>query len=147
MEKDKIEALLEKYWNAETTLEEERVVKQYLESNDPEEKLMPEKEWFGAVSDFKSLEGKTVGFSAAIDKPLIKRMPLAVVLKIAASILLVIAASFWLVSYRSALAERDLALQKKVEADLFSISKTLNQANTGLNEIIKFKSDVKTQND
>ncbi|MFD2581369.1 hypothetical protein ACFSR6_02635 [Pedobacter vanadiisoli] len=147
MEKDKIEVLLEKYWNAETTLEEERMVKQYLESNDPEKRLMPEKEWFEALSDFKSIEVKAVDFGVITDQPLVRRRLLANILKIAASILLVIAVSFWVISYRSAQVERDLALQKKVEADLFSISKTLNQANTGLNEIIKPKSDLKTQND
>jgi hypothetical protein len=147
MERDKIEALLEKYWKAETTLEEERFIKNYLESNRSIAGFDEENNWFKAAHDFKSVKVKEVHFIESSDKIVVKKVRMAVIFKIAAAVLFVISASLWIMNYnRSIQTEQDQAMQKKVEADLFSISNSLNQANSGLNEIIKFKADLKVQN-
>ena len=147
MERDKIEALLERYWKAETTLEEENFIKNYLENNRQAAGFDGENDWFKAANDFKSFKVKAVHFVPSPIKVVVKKVRLALIFKIAAAVLLVISASVWLISYnRSVQTERDLALKEQVEADLFSISGSLNQANSGLNDIIKFNTDLKAQN-
>lgn len=147
MERDKIEALLERYWKAETTRQEENFIKNYLENNRPAEGFAGEEDWFKAANDFKSFKVNEVHFVSSPGQGVVKKVRLAVIFKIAAAVLLVISASGWLISYnRSVQSERDRALKEQVEADLLSISGSLNQANSGLNEIIKFKTDLKAQN-
>jgi len=60
--KERIEELLEKYWEAETTLEEEQELRQLLAQATGFEK---EKTLFGAIGSFKSEEPKKMTFPKA----------------------------------------------------------------------------------
>lgn len=147
MEQDKIEALLEKYWKAETTLEEERVINNYLVRNRPADGFDTETNLFKAVNDFKSVKVKEMNFPLSSHKNNIRKIAPPAILKIAATIMLVISASVWWIDHnRSLNMQHQLAMQHKIEADLFSISNSLNHANLGLNEIVTLKADAKSHN-
>ncbi len=147
MEQDKIEAMLKKYWRAETNVEEEKTLKKYFETYGFPPHLTEDVNWFKTVNVFKSVEVKEVHFLPSPDKIAVRKINWAIILKIAATVLLVIGASMWGIKYNNSLqAEDELVLQRKAETDLLSISNSLNQASSGLNEIIILKANVKIPN-
>lgn len=128
MEKDKTALLLEKYWRAETTIEEEKLIKQHFETQKLNDEWKEDDKWFEAIKDFKSIEPDQVHFTDIKAKGNSKIVKLNLLLKIAATVAIVSGMTFLGFNYNQKLqAEKDLALQQKAEASLISISKALNQ--------------------
>lgn len=147
MEKDEMMLLLEKYWRAETTIEEERLIKHHFATQKLNDELSEDESWFVAIKDFKSIENNEVNFKEIRPRTSGKVINIKILLKVAATIVLIAGMSFWGVTLNSKLqAEKDLALQQKAEASLFSISKALNHGYNGLNEAAESMSNVKNLN-
>ena len=147
MEKDKTALLLEKYWRAETTIEEEKLIKQYFETQELNDELIEDDKWFEAIKDFNSIEPNQVHFTDTQFKGNNKIIKLNLLLKIAASVALVFGMTFLGFNYNQKLqAEKDLALQQKAEASLISISKTLNQGYESFEKSAKFITKDKSLN-
>lgn len=136
MEKDRIALLLEKYWNAETTIEEEKLIKQHFSGQVTVEANQREVgEWFTDVANYKSIVPEERDFVYKIGKtPLINILP-DFLLKIAATVLLVTSITLavlyynWMVQIKQA-----LAIRKKAESSLLFISKELNQGYSSFNQ-------------
>jgi hypothetical protein len=103
MDSKTIEALLEKYWNAETTLEEEQQLKEYFSNGNVHETMQPAAalfRFFDAEKN-KSLNEK---FDTAVTKELRKRREGKIismvsfrnVTRIAAGIVVVVAATYFI---------------------------------------------------
>lgn len=123
MEKDNIKQLLAKYWEAETTLAEEALLKQYFAHGDADQELA--KAWFGAINDFGTVE----------NTPTVKLGPTYFFLKIAATVVLVSAMALLAISYNHKKQEaQDIALRQKAEASLYAIGEELNQGYQNLNQ-------------
>ena len=88
MEKDKITLLLEKYWGAETTIEEEKLIKQYFETQELNDEPIEDISWFEAIKDFKSIEPDQIHFTDTQSKGNSKIVKLNLPLKIAAIVVL-----------------------------------------------------------
>ncbi len=147
MEKDKIALLLEKYWRAETTIEEEKLIKQHFETQKLNDELIEDDKWFEAIKDFKSIEPNQVHFTDTRFKDNSKIVKLSLLLKIAATVAIVFGMTFLGINYNQKLqAEKDLALQQKAEASLISISKTLNQGYESFEKSAKFITKDKSLN-
>ncbi len=147
MEKDKTALLLEKYWRAETTVEEEKLIKQYFETQELNDELIEDDKWFEAIKDFNSIEPNQVHFTDTQFKGNNKIVKLNLLLKIAASVAIVFGMTFLGINYNQKLqAEKDLALQQKAEASLISISKTLNQGYESFEKSAKFITKDKSLN-
>ena len=147
MEKDKTALLLEKYWRAETTIEEEKLIKQHFETQKLNDELIEDDKWFEAIKDFNSIEPNQVHFTDTQFKGNNKIIKLNLLLKIAASVALVFGMTFLGFNYNQKLqAEKDLALQQKAEASLISISKTLNQGYESFEKSAKFITKDKSLN-
>lgn len=65
--KNRLDTLLEKYWDGETSLAEERELRQLIQQSDGHEK---EKELFAALGQFRSLEPQNLNFPQAKTKKL-----------------------------------------------------------------------------
>jgi hypothetical protein len=138
MEKDKT-SLLEKYWKAETTLAEERELKEY----------------FG-VQDLDELDGgifKVIRNAQEITLPgdNLKAMPIkpantfriGFLLKVAAAILFVTGLLlFGNHYYQQRQAAHLLIVQKQMEADLIQMSKLLNESNDVISETTNNLSNI-----
>jgi hypothetical protein len=145
MEKDKMMLLLEKYWRAGTTIEEERLIKQHFATQELNEELLEDEYWFEAIKDFKAIENNEVHSTEIGPKTRAKVINLRALLKVAATIVLIAGMVFLGLTFNNKLqAKRDLALQQKAEASLFSISKALNHGYNGLNEAAESMSNIKS---
>ncbi|NRF37717.1 hypothetical protein [Pedobacter foliorum] len=145
MEKDKMMLLLEKYWRAETTIEEERLIKQHFATQELNDGLSEDETWFEAIKDFKAIENNEVQFTETKPKTGAKVIHLSALLKVAATIVLIAGITFLGLTVNHKLqAKRDLALQQKAEASLFSISKALNHGYNSLNEATESMSNIKS---
>lgn len=145
MEKDKMMLLLEKYWRAETTIEEERLIKRHFATQELNDEFSEEESWFEAIKDFKTIENNEVHFTEIRPKTGTKVIKLSALLKVAATIVLIAGMVFLGLTFNNKLqAKRDLALQQKAEASLFSISKALNHGYNGLNEATESMSNIKS---
>ncbi len=136
MEKDRIALLLEKYWNAETTVEEEKLIKQYFSGQDTFEANQREvAEWFTDVADYKSIVPEEMDFARKIGKtPLIKILP-NFLLKIAAIVLLVTSLTLAVLYYNWMVQVKEtIAIRKKAESSLLFISKELNKGYSSFNQ-------------
>jgi len=145
MEKDKMMFLLEKYWKAETTIEEERLIKQHFATQELNVELSEDESWFEAIKDFKAIENNEVHFTEIRPKTGAKVINFSALLKVAATIVLIVGMAFLGLTFNNKLqAKRDLALQQKAEDSLFSISKALNHGYNGLNEAAESMSNIKS---
>lgn len=147
MEKDKLEMLLEKYWKAETTVEQEKLIKAYLSNQAADNTHQEDQIWFKAIEDLKETRHDNVHFS--IDQKNKKTRPLAyrMVLKMAAITILVSGLTWLGVDYNQKLKDQNQALARiNAEASLMSMSNALNQAYEHLNKPTGLPNQVKTQN-
>lgn len=156
MEENKIDKLLEKYWDAETTLEEEKALKTYFNS----QKISKEHEAFKAIFQYFGAE-KELGISmenalAKIDANEIDKKPAKIIafrkwgLSIAASVVMVFSAiGVW--NYYSAdnaeiyvdtYESPEQALQETLDALAF-LSKKMNKGTSSA----KTQMDKVTSND
>ena len=129
MEKDEITLLLEKYWKAETTIAEEKAIKEYFAKHEPGAQL-EEDVWFEAIRETKGLQPKD-------NKPA-ERIKIAnkhTFFKIAASIIVIFGIGLGAIKYYyHAQAEKKMAVQQQIKNDLIFIADALNQGNESLKE-------------
>lgn len=107
---DQISALLDRFWDGETTIEEERLLKAYFRSGDVDPRLRKEMAFFGALGAEKDI---------AHQAELVQMQPLRVHTNnrarywaVAASAAVVIGACVWMIQPRNNGA--DLAAQQQV---------------------------------
>lgn len=141
MDSKQIEQLLEKYWNCETSLEEERVLREYFRGQVPENM----NEVASLFRYFESQQQKEINspdFDAEVKQQIRQHRPkgkvinLAFALRIAAGLLVVMVATFFVrqeirKSYPSEVADTysdpQLALEETKKA-LLMLSKGFNKA-------------------
>lgn len=141
MDSKQIEQLLEKYWNCETSLEEERVLREYFRGQVPENM----NEVASLFRYFESQQQKEINspdFDAQVKQQIRQHRPkgkvinLAFALRIAAGLLVVMVATFFVrqeirKSYPSEVADTysdpQLALEETKKA-LLMLSKGFNKA-------------------
>lgn len=146
MENDKIDRLLEKYWRAETTVEEERLIKTYLETHEVHKDFIEDEEWFAAIRDYKSIEHEQTRFKGDESKNKFKTLH-SIWFKAAAT-LVVVSGLAWLgIGYQQQLqAENESAMRKTAEASLMTMSDALNEGYRHLNESTKLINKSNSQN-
>jgi hypothetical protein len=147
MEKDNMTLLLEKYWRAETTIEEEKLIKQYFAARE-QDALTQNDHWFKVIRDFQSIESNVVDFTASDPANNIKKFNLSIVLKIASTVMLILGATLFGINYhnRKIQAEKELAIRQEAEASLLFISKVINQANNDLDQSAGYILSLKKSN-
>ncbi|MBD1387616.1 hypothetical protein IDJ75_20190 [Mucilaginibacter rigui] len=138
MEQDKIVLLLEKYWKAETTLEEEKIIKKYLATNQ-DKNLEENYNWFKVIEKAQSIAPKPIEHSGKSNGAF--KLTLT---KIAASVIVITAGFLWGLNYYNRVqAEKDIVLSKQVEADLIYVAEALDQGYDNLNESKDILLDIK----
>lgn len=141
MDSKQIEELLEKYWNCETTLEEERLLRDYFRGQVPEN-LNEVANLFRYFESQQQKEISSPDFDAQVKQQIRKHRPkgkvvnLAFALRIAAGLLVVVAATYFVreeirKSYPTDVADTysdpQLALEETKKA-LLMLSKGFNKA-------------------
>lgn len=138
MEQDEIMLLLEKYWKAETTLEEEKIIKKYLAAHQ-DKSLAEDSNWFKAIEKAQSIGPKPAEHSGKNNGAF-----KLIVTKIAASVIVITAVFLWGINYHNRVqAEKDIVLRKQVEADLIFVAEALDQGYNNLNESKDILLDIK----
>lgn len=89
MKYEEIQTLLDRYWEGETTLEEERQIRAYFTTGTPDERVVRFAPLFRAIREEQELQLKTVAKAAPM-RPVIYQWA------VAASIAVVLAAGWWL---------------------------------------------------
>lgn len=124
-----ISELLKKYWEGNTSIEEERKIKKFFREksfNIPSH----EYEWLMLISE---ITGKDILYSKDIETSLHYKRPRLLrfnkFLKVAAIFVLAIGLVYVIYSYNRRQSEmaKEVRLSRKAEADLFAISQTLQQ--------------------
>ncbi|SKC97601.1 hypothetical protein SAMN05660461_0958 [Chitinophaga ginsengisegetis] len=138
MEAAELKRLLEKYYAAETSLEEERALKDYLEQHSAGQDAA--QSFFQAASSFKQLDIPVQQFTAPEARGRIRKLPVwgRTLRRVAAVAILVLGTVAIRQSYMH--YERNKAealLQQNVESDLMKISDLLNQADANLNSSVE----------
>ena len=149
MEKDKLEILLEKYWKAETTLEEEKLIKAYLSKQSADESHTGDKDWFAAIQDFSDIGHDEVHFTIEKKNKRFVMPGYPVWLKIAAATVLVSGLTWLGVDYNQKLntqRETEAMARRTAEESLMSMSNALNQAYQHLNEPTELLRNAVTEN-
>ena len=149
MEKDKLEMLLEKYWKAETTLAEERLIKAYLSKQAADQGHSEDQDWFVAIQDFSDIGHEQVHFSIEQKKRKFVMLGYPVWLKIAAVTVLVSGLSWLGVDYNQKLntqRETEALARRAAEESLMSMSNALHQAYQHLNEPAELQNNTVTEN-
>jgi hypothetical protein len=97
MKYQEITALLEKYWEAETSLSEEKALKTYFNGNDVDARLEEFRPYFAAVKAEKSIE-----MTKSIHRTLLFERPKWIRYAAAASIVFLLGfGSWWYVGYQT----------------------------------------------
>ena len=149
MEKDKLEMLLEKYWRAETTLAEEKLIKAYLSKQAADESHTGDKDWFAAIRDFSDIEHDEMHFTIEKKNKGFVMPGYPVWLKIAAVTILVSGLTWLGVDYNQKLnthRETEVLARRTAEESLTSMSNALNQAYQHLNEPAELPNNTITEN-
>ncbi|MCE7044335.1 hypothetical protein [Dyadobacter sp. CY312] len=149
MEKDKLEILLEKYWKAETTLAEEKLIKAYLSKQAADESHTGDKDWFAAIQDFSEIGHDEVLFTIEQKNRKSVMLGYPVWLKIAAVTILVSGLTWLGVDYNQKLntqLEIEALARRTAEESLMSMSNALNQAYQHLNEPTELPDNAVTEN-
>ena len=150
MDSNQINDLLEKYWNCETSLEEEQMLRVYFKGQDIPESLKPTAALFRYFETEKS-KSLDQSFDERFrnrfrDAHKVRTLPTIKIFRIAAGILVVIAATFFIrqevrKSYPAEIAETysdpKMALEETKRA-LMMISNSFNKAQRGAEEIKRF---------
>ena len=149
MEKDKLEILLEKYWKAETTLAEEKLIKAYLSKHAADQSQTADKDWFAAIQDFSEIGHDEVHFTIEKNNKRFVMPGYPVWLKIAAVTVLVSGLSWLGIAYNQKLntqRETEALARRAAEESLMSMSNALNQAYQHLNEPAELPNNAVTEN-
>lgn len=149
MEKDKLEMLLEKYWKAETTLAEEKLIKAYLSKQAPDQSHSEDKDWFAAIQDFSDIGHDDVHFTIKKNNTRSVMLGYPVWLKVAAVTILVSGLTWFGAVYNQKLntqRETEALARRAAEESLMSMSNALNQAYQHLNEPAELPNNALTEN-
>lgn len=134
MNRNSIDELLRKFWEGETSLEEERILKQHFAEIEDFQSSKEEAEYFAQIAEFKEIEvdpiykGHAVPFKAdSHERPkkrlrLIKPIGVAALLAVTLSI-----AKFSFDQIRLKKEQEFIKLVNDVEKDLVEISNSLNE--------------------
>lgn len=139
MERDEIESLLDRYWKAETTVEEEKIIKKYFAQQ--EGAHAEEQSFFTAVSEYQNLKGENV----IIEKKAGWFFNNGSYLMKAASILIIgILCTVSGIKYNQHLEdEKTAAMCRNVEDQLQTVSKVLNAGYADLDQSAQVISNIK----
>lgn len=149
MEKDKLEMLLEKYWKAETTLAEEKLIKAYLSKQAADQGHSEDKDWFAAIQNFSEIGHDEVHFTIEKENKEFVMLGYPVWLKIVAVTILVSGLSWLGIDYNQKLntqRETEALARRTAEESLMSMSNALNQAYQHLNEPAELPNNAVTEN-
>lgn len=149
MEKDKLKMLLEKYWKAETTLAEEKLIKAYLSKQAADQSHSENKDWFAAIQDFSDIGHDEVDFTIEKNNKRFVMLGYPVWLKIAAVTILISGLTWLGVDYNQKLntqRETEALARRTAEESLMSMSNALNQAYQHLNEAAELPNNAVTEN-
>jgi hypothetical protein len=149
MEKDKLEMLLEKYWKAETTLGEEKLIRAYLLRPEVDERHTGDQNWFAAIQDFSDIGHDEVHFTIEKKNKEFVMLGYPVWLKIAAVTILISGLTWLGVDYNQQLnteRETEALARRTAEESLMSMSTALNQAYQHLNEPAELPNNAVTEN-
>jgi hypothetical protein len=140
MEKDEILVLLEKYWKAETTIQEEKAIKQFFAEHDITDVPETEAQWFVAFHEFQNIKHGVVDVKKQVGEQPAKVLDISFLMKVAAILIAGTFLTIWGISYNHNLQEiRNKDMQQKAEASLMAISQALNQ---GYNSIDQSAGDM-----
>jgi hypothetical protein len=128
MEKDEIMLLLEKYWKAETTIAEEKAIKEYLTKHGIGSDI-EEGDWFKAINEAQRVQPNVNRPSGPI------KIAKHILFKVAAGVIVISGICIGgLKYYYHAKAEEEMAIRQQIKRDLVSIADALNQGYNDLNE-------------
>lgn len=135
MEQNELKILLEKYYRAETSVIEERLIKEYF----ADKALMDDADqaYFSAISDYKSIETDTKTFTVTSEKKFFKLKSWRPLRQVAAIFLFISIFATTSNSYIQYEREKEEETQRhNAEKDLISISEALNKGYSEMNESI-----------
>lgn len=131
MNRNSIDELLRKFWEGETSLEEEQILKQHFADENDIQISKEEAEYFARIAEFKEIKVDPVYQGHAV--PLIagkpkKRLRLIRPIGVAALLAVtIIGTKFSFDQIRSKKDQESIKLVKEVEKDLLGISNSLNE--------------------
>jgi hypothetical protein len=142
MERSEIDQLLQKYWSGETSLTEEKILKQYFSSEQLNSDPL-DQEWFASIVNFQSVKVNKSDFQIP-EPPYYRMNKLYNMIIKTAAVLICVFGLFWYVYYNKKIqSQQELVLRKKAEADLLFMSQMINEADIELNQsettILKLK--------
>jgi len=136
MEKEELKILLDKYYCAETTVEEECKIKQYFAHQASDEDS--DQPFFEAINSYKMIKTETKIFNSTSEKKYTSLTHWKSIQKSAAIFLLV--STFAAIGYSYLNYKQDRqeeAIRHNAETDLISISKALNKGYDEMNASIE----------
>ena len=143
MERDDIALLLHKYWKAETTVAEEKIIKKHFEDQELES-AGEGRDLFIAISEYQKVKGKAVHFEVLPQKRVPWLMDKSYLMKAAAIFLLISLLAVFRTNYNHKQEAKETAeISRKVEADLLTMSKMLNKGYEGLNQSNEMMTSIK----
>lgn len=136
MERDEMELLLDKYWKAETTVEEEKIIKRYF----AEQKGVhaEEQSFFTAVSEYQNLKGENV----IVEKK--AGWNWSYLMKAASILITGILCTVSGLKYKQHLEDEKTAqMCRNIEVQLQAVSKVLNAGYADLDQSAQIMGNIK----
>ena len=150
MDSDHIKRLLNKYWNCETSLEEEQLLREYFNGQDIHESLKESAPLF-QYFELKKAESLDESFDEKFrsrfrDSERVIRLPVIKIARIAAGVLVVVAATFFIHQEVKKSTSEEMAetysdprqALEETKRALMMISNSFNKAQQGAEEIKLF---------
>ncbi|MDN5285999.1 MAG: hypothetical protein JWR38_2273 [Mucilaginibacter sp.] len=142
MKPDEVRVLLDRYYHAETTITEEKTLKEYFAQHDLPD--FEDQDLFKVISEFKNISHEVVSFTGTSQtssqkKAWIKMLPRVAAVLVLGSLITVLSVSY----IRHEQANRELELQQKSEADLLALSKILNDGYNDMNKSVEHMVEYK----
>lgn len=138
---DNVRELLEKYYEGQTNIEEERALKQYFSNQERAD--FGDQEFFKAILEFKS----SVPESPCLTKAKIRKTQFIHILhKVAAVLIIGLLLAVFGVHFHDMQQKKTTAkLNRKLESDLLSVSRILNENSESVINSIEPIVEIKTK--